>query len=164
MALAHGLIVRNLNAVYLQAEGVSNPQDTKDFLLFSQLVIEEIHLHHSFEEQYLFPWIAEYTGEQGIMEVNVAQHHAFEKGLKNFKGYINNSTPATYDGKEMKRLLDEFGPVLSEHLTDEIGTLLGLDKYGGDRLMAAWVKLEKIILSSVGDKVSLLELLVGDER
>lgn len=156
MALAHGLIVRNLNAVYLQAEGVSNLQDIKDFLLFSQLVIEEIHLHHSFEEQYLFPWIAEYTGEKGIMEVNIAQHHAFEKGLKSFKEYINSTTPEKYDGVEMKRLLDEFGPVLSEHLTDEIGTLLSLDKYGGEKLLSAWVKLEKMILASLGDKVCIL--------
>jgi hypothetical protein len=153
MALAHGLIIRNLNAIYLQAEGVSKAEDIKDFILFAQVVMDEIHLHHAFEEQYFFPWIGEYTGEKDIMETNIAQHHAFEKGIKKFREYIDNVTPEIYDGKEMKRFLNEFGPILSQHLTDEIATLLGLDKYGGDKLKATSDRLEAKVIASLTEKV-----------
>ena len=34
MALAHNIMVRNLNAIYLQAEGVKEPKDIADFLIF----------------------------------------------------------------------------------------------------------------------------------
>jgi hemerythrin-like domain-containing protein len=153
MCLAHNMMVRNLNAIYLQCEQVSNPKDVTDFIVFCQTTLEEIHVHHSLEETFFFPLVAEYTGEKDIMEANVSQHHAFEEGLKKFEDYIYNATPETYNGNEVKRMVDSFGEILAVHLRDEIPTLLGLEKYGGDKLIVAWEKLNKKVLASIEDKV-----------
>lgn len=153
MCLAHNIMVRSLNSIYHQCEGVSKPEDVKDFIIYCQTLVEEIEMHHHFEEIVLFPEIAEYTGEKDIMEANVTQHHAFHAGLEKFHEYIYKATFETYDGKEVKRMMEEFGPTLAVHLSDEIVTLLGLDKYGGEKLAVAWDHVEKAILSNLGDKV-----------
>jgi hypothetical protein len=51
MALAHNIMVRNLNAVYLQAPNITKKDDIADFIVFVQTLCEEIHHHHSGEEE-----------------------------------------------------------------------------------------------------------------
>jgi len=152
MALAHNMMVRNLNAIYQQCEGVSKPEDIKDFILFCQFSAEEIRTHHSFEEKYLFPQVAEYTGQKDIMEANLQQHHAFEEGMKHWDEYVIAATPETYDAKKVKQLVDDFGQILAVHLADEIPTLLGLEKYGPEGLVKAWNELNDKILGSLENK------------
>jgi len=90
------------------------------------------------------------------MEANVIQHRAFEKGLKKFEEYITSATPETYDGKKVKKAVNGFGQILAVHLSDEIQTLIGLEKYGGDKLADPWEKFNKKILEDViKDKVYL---------
>jgi len=156
MALAHNIMVRNLNAIYLQAQGVSKPSDITDFIVFCQMVYETIHHHHHLEETIFFPMVANYTGVQGIMDGNLEQHHAFEDGLNKFKDYIYGTTFEQYDGKVLKEIIDTFGPALETHLADEIQTLLGLEKYGGERLLNVWHDFDKEILKQMGDKVYIL--------
>jgi hypothetical protein len=114
---------------------------------------EAIHHHHSVEEEYFFPWIEEYSGEKGIMEVNIEQHKAFEAGVEKFKEYVFSVTPETYNVEQLKGIIDEFGPALAVHLSDEIQTLLSLDKYGGDKLAKTWGKLDKKAIESIEDNV-----------
>jgi hypothetical protein len=153
MALAHNIMVRNLNAIYLQASNITSPKDIADFLVFCQTCYEAIHHHHHCEEEFFFPWIEDYTGEKGIMETNMEQHKAFEAGLEKFKEYAYNVTPETYDGEKLKGIIDGFGPALTAHLSDEIQTLLGLDKYGGEKLEKAWHELDKKAIDGIEDKV-----------
>jgi len=156
MCLAHNIMIRNLNAIYLQCEQVTKPEDVKDFIRFCQVVLEAIHTHHDHEEQFFFPLVAEYTGEKDVMQANVIQHRAFEEGLKRFEEYIIGATPETYDGKKVKKAVDGFGQILAVHLGDEIQTLIGLEKYGGDKLAGPWEKFNKKILEDViKDKVYL---------
>lgn len=153
MCLAHNVMVRNLNAIHLQCEQVSKPEDVTDFILFCQTSLEEIHTHHQTEEEFFFPQVAEYTGEKNIMEANITQHHAFEKGLKEFEAYIYNAKPENYNGKEVKTMLDRFGEILVVHLSDEIQTLLALERYGGKKLGPIWAKFNERILAQVKDRV-----------
>jgi hemerythrin-like domain-containing protein len=153
MALAHNVMVRNLNAIYLQASNITDPKDISDFLIFCQTCYEAIHHHHHCEEEFFFPWIEEYTGEKGIMERNVEQHKAFDAGAEKFKDYTYSVTPASYDGEKLKGIIDDFGPALTAHLTDEIQTLLSLDKYGAEKLEKAWHELDKKALDGIEDKV-----------
>jgi hemerythrin-like domain-containing protein len=162
MCLAHNVMVRNLNAIHLQCEQVTKPEDVTDFILFCQTSLEEIHTHHATEEDFFFPQVAEYTGEKNIMEANITQHHAFEKGLKDFEEYIYNATPETYDGKKVKEMLDRFVEILVVHLSDEIQTLLALDKYGGEKLGPIWAQFNKKILAQVKDMVRYLLPLAMD--
>jgi hemerythrin-like domain-containing protein len=153
MTLAHNLLLRNLNAIYLQATGVKEPADIADFITMCQIWWETVHHHHSTEEELFFPVIEEYTGEKGLMEVNVNQHAAFEAGVERFKVYVFKVTPETYDGKIVKEIIKDFGPVLHKHLTEEIDSLLALDKFGGDKLEKTYRELDAKIVASITDKV-----------
>jgi len=153
MALAHNVIIRNLNAIYLQAANITLPTDILDFMQFCQMTTETLHHHHSIEERYFFPVIAQYTGVPGIMEGNISQHHAFETGVEDFNKYIYKVTVEEYDGKEVRRLVDAFRPALETHLNEEIGTILGLDKYGGLKVEKAWAEVEKRAMSEIEDVV-----------
>jgi hypothetical protein len=146
-------MIRNLNAIYLQCEQVIKTEDKEDFIRYCQTSLEEIHAHHTLEEEFFFVQVAEYTGEKDIMDVNISQHRAFETGLKNFEEYIYKTTPETYDGKEIKKAVDNFVPILVVHLTDEIHTLFGLEKYDKKKLKDAWDFFNKAILDNIKDKV-----------
>ena len=87
------------------------------------------------------------------MERNVEQHQAFNAGAEKFKDYTYSATPANYDGEKLKSIIDDFGPALTAHLSDEIQTLLSLDKYGGEKLEKAWHELDKKALDGIEDKV-----------
>lgn len=154
MCLAHNAMILNLNAIFLQCEQITQPKDQADFIIFCQAAIEVIHKHHQMEEENFFPQIAEYTGEKDIMERNIEQHRSFDAGLTVFEEYIYKLTPEKYDGAELKRLLEGFASVLVVHLSEEIETLLVLQKYGKfDQLQKNFKRFNDKILSSVKDKV-----------
>jgi hypothetical protein len=120
MCLAHNAMIRNINAIYLQCEQVTEPTDQADF----------------------------------IMQANIEQHRAFDAGLQIFEDHIYKLTPEKYDGGgELKRLLEGFAKVLVIHLSDEIQTLLALQKYGGDKLGTVFENYNKKVMASVKDKV-----------
>lgn len=79
-----------------------------------------------------FPAIERMSGQQGIMEQNIEQHHAFGTGLTLFQEYVHGclAKKETYSGKKVVELIDGFGPVLAQHLTEEIGTIVALEKFG----------------------------------
>jgi hemerythrin-like domain-containing protein len=162
MCWIHNLFFRNLNAVILQYEQVSEPEDVADFMIFCQCVHEGIQTHHHHEEEFFFPEVEAYTGQNGLMETNVEQHHEFEEGLKKFGEYVYSVKPEKYDPKTFKEILDSFMPALVKHLNDEIPTLLALEKYGGDKLMQTWKDVEKKILSGAIDPVSHLPNVQSD--
>lgn len=153
MALAHNLLLRNLNAIYLQAMGVKLPTDITDFVIMCQIWWETVHHHHSMEEEHFFPLIEEYSGEKDIMETNIHQHAAFQAGVEQFRIYVFQTTPEEYDGRTLIKIIDSFGPVLTKHLTEEIDSLLALDKFGGDKLEKSYRVLDAKILASITDKV-----------
>ena len=153
MCFIHNLFFRNLNAVHLQYEQVTKPEDIADFMVFCQCIHEGIHTHHHHEEEFFFPEVEVYTGQAGLMETNLQQHHAFEEGLKRFGQYVYSTKPHEYNPKDFKEILDSFTPALVKHLNDEIPTLLALEKYGGDKLLNLWQELEKKILADAIDPV-----------
>lgn len=161
MCLAHNMLILNLNAIYHQCEQVKEPKDVADFLIFCQASIEEMRTHHEMEEKNFFPGIIEYTGDEHIMDANIEQHHGFEPGLKIFEEYLYAATPETYDGKRVKKLLEDFAVALVPHLSDEIPTLLGLEKYGGKPLGVVYERFNKQIMGSVKDKHRVLPCGLG---
>lgn len=144
MALVHNLIVRGLNAVYLQAPHI-RPADESSFVRFMAAWHTMVHIHHTNEETDFFPAIEELAGAKGIMEANVEQHHEFDAGLKELKAFIDDvqGGKRKYDGAEVVRIIDGFGQVLISHLADEIQTLLGLRAYGEDKMKAVTAKLQE---------------------
>ncbi|MBE3047596.1 hemerythrin domain-containing protein [Candidatus Bathyarchaeota archaeon] len=135
MASLHNIVLRGLNAIYLQAPHIQ-PADEKSFCAFIANWHSILHLHHAAEEEDAFPLIEKMAGEKGIMEVNVEQHEAFQSGLGALEGYAAGCAAGkeTYDGRKVVEIIDGFGAVLAEHLADEIPTIEGLRKYGAEKM------------------------------
>ena len=155
MSLAHNTYIRNLNAIYQQALGVQALSTTEkaDFLTFIHAWLLSIHHHHSAEEQYFFPRIAAYTGQPDIMAKNLAQHQAFQEGVENMQRYcVDEWTGETYDGKKLREIIEDFGPVLRLHLAQEIETLIDLERFGGKKLAEAYKYLEERLIAEIPDK------------
>lgn len=153
MGLAHNVLLRSLNAIYQQARGVKLLADVTDFLTMCQIWWETVHHHHSMEEEYFFPAIEEYTGDKCIMEIIINQHSAFQASVELFRTYVFQKTPDIYDGAKLKEIIDSFGPILAQRLAEEIDSLLGLDKFGGDKLEKAYRDLDAKIIASITNKV-----------
>ncbi|KAI1179386.1 hemerythrin HHE cation binding domain-containing protein [Nemania sp. FL0916] len=131
MALAHNLMIRSLNAMYLQAPHIAAEQEGP-FLRFCELWHQVVEHHHRTEEEILFPMLEEMTGDRDVMAENAKQHDAFQGGLTVFVGYVREclSGERKYDSEELVLVLDEFAPILWQHLSDEIPSLVALERYG----------------------------------
>jgi hypothetical protein len=106
--------------------------------------------HHEGEETVLFPEIEKITGETGIMEKNIEQHHAFLPGLEAWTKYISEcrkNEGSEFDAARFTKLIDGFAPQLTTHLAEEIPTLLALDKYNIAEVKRAWGLFDKAMLN-----------------
>lgn len=131
MACVHNMLLRGLNSIYLQAAHI-RPENQLSFLKYSACFYELLHVHHSGEEEILFPAIEEMCGEKGIMQRNIEQHHSFHEAIQNYDAYIRACLDSSeaYDGVKLIKLIDAFGYELATHLSDEISTILSLAKHG----------------------------------
>jgi hemerythrin-like domain-containing protein len=127
MAISHNVYIRGLNAIYLQAEGVTTPSEIKDFLTFCQIWIEVVHHHHHIEEELFFPGVEKALEQKGIMSKNLEQHKSFETAMEDFGKYVKTA-PSGYSGKELKHLVNRFGKPLVDHLHEEITSLLDIQR------------------------------------
>jgi hemerythrin-like domain-containing protein len=135
MIMVHNVLLRAINAVYLQCINVeSSPNaaaDTRDLARYAKLWCDTVHIHHAGEEKMTFPEIGQLTGVKGIMDDNIEQHRQFHEGLDRMEAYLASveKGEAAYEGQKLRAIIDSFMPVLAKHLHEEIGTLLALDKY-----------------------------------
>jgi len=158
MTFAHNGMIRGLNSIYQQCIHVSSPGDIADLLKYAEFWCDWIHTHHGGEETILFPKIESITGQKGLMERNVEQHHAFMGGLEEFQRLSKETGVEEYDGMKLREVIDGFGEELTEHLTAEIGTFLELEKYPDPAVKKAFVDFDDLIRKSdaVGFPIYLL--------
>lgn len=153
MTIIHNLILRIINTVYLQCINVEkSPNDVQDFVSYAMEWSKMVEEHHETEETEVFPEIEQLAGVPGLMQANVAQHEAFHDGLHAYMGYLDRIQKGdeAYSGEKLKGIIDSFMPVLREHLSDEIDSLLKLNEY--DRNWDEWYeKLMKKLLGKMGD-------------
>ncbi|KAK4032003.1 hypothetical protein C8A01DRAFT_41560 [Parachaetomium inaequale] len=130
MALVHNIIIRGLNSIYLQAPHIK-PADEKSFGSYMVNWYNLVHSHHNGEETMFFPAIERLTGVEGLMDANIEQHKAFHDGLDRCKAYADAVVAGKekYEGSRVIEIIDDFGPALVKHLSDEIPTILGLRQY-----------------------------------
>ncbi|KAI0104985.1 hemerythrin HHE cation binding domain-containing protein [Nemania sp. FL0031] len=131
MALAHNLMIRAMNAIYLQAPHIS-PEQEKPFLNFAELWCRVVEHHHRTEEEIFFPMLEEMSGDKDVMKENSKQHEAFQSGLAQFTSYVRQCLKheEKFNSEEIVRSLDSFAATLQQHLSDEIPTLLALERFG----------------------------------
>ncbi|ERS96218.1 uncharacterized protein SPSK_01902 [Sporothrix schenckii 1099-18] len=154
MTAIHNCFIRGINAIYLQAPHVK-PQEVKAFANYAALWAKMVHIHHHEEETQFFPIVEKMAGEPGLMATNVAQHHEFHDGLEKYTAYVHAVAAGKepYDGNALRAIIDAFGGVFIQHLTEEITTLMGLRKYGAERFKdypAECAKLGKQAIASAG--------------
>jgi hemerythrin-like domain-containing protein len=137
MANIHNAIIRGLNAIYLQCPHIpNNPTDIQDFALYVKAWADLVHHHHSMEEAKVFPRFESVAKDAGkseaVMDANIEQHHQFEPGLAELMDIANkvHKGEKEYDWEEWIRILDRVAEVLTQHLHDEIDSLLALEKLG----------------------------------
>ncbi|KAM6483684.1 hypothetical protein HDV62DRAFT_333116 [Trichoderma sp. SZMC 28011] len=143
MITVHNCLLRGINSVYLQCVNVErSPESIPAFIKYATAWGHILHEHHTTEEKWFFPEIEAITGEKGIMDVNVEQHHAFDEGLKQYNAHLEDAGTGkgTYDGAKLKSIIDSFMPVLRQHLQDEIFTLKAFEKYKDKTDWAKWTK------------------------
>lgn len=135
MTLAHNLLIRGLNSIHCQAPHVK-PAEQLAFVGYAQNFVNVLKVHHACEEETFFSEVERMAGERGIMEKNVEEHHAFHGGLDALDGYLAGVARGAevYDGRRIVDMIDDFGPALSEHLREEIQTLLELKRFGPERM------------------------------
>ena len=156
MAAIHNMIIRGLNSIYLQAPYVNKEEDIQDLLQYSLFWEIFVHDHHDGEETVFFPEVEKVTGVKGIMDRNIEQHHIFEPGMKLWGEYaadcMKKEGSEKFDVSKFKALIDGFAPALVQHLTDEIPTMLSLDKYDMVGIRKSWDLWDKH-MQSKGDMV-----------
>lgn len=136
MTHVHNVVLRGMNSIYLQCQHISKPSDITDFVKYIRIWGDAVHHHHYTEETHVFPqWdeIARAAGTtESITSENIEQHHAFEVGFEELRKYATDVQEGKleYDGKKITAIMDSFGPILNEHLHDEIKMILSMDKYG----------------------------------
>lgn len=135
MTLAHNLLIRGLNSIHCQAPHVK-PTEQLAFVGYAQNFVNVLKVHHACEEETFFAEVERMAGESGIMEKNVEEHHAFHGGLDTLDGYLAGVARGAeaYNGGRIVEIIDDFGPALSEHLREEIQTLLELKRFGPERM------------------------------
>lgn len=98
-----------------------------------------------------FPEVEKATGKKGIMDQNVDQHQIFLPAIKAWKNYIaecmKKEGPQKFDSTHFIKLIDRFAPQLVAHLTEEISTLLPLDKYDIAGVKRVWSSFDKYMQS-----------------
>jgi hemerythrin-like domain-containing protein len=155
MANVHNALLRGLNSIYLQAPHVTHAADIADLLFYTKAWTETVNHHHELEETIFFPRVHELAKEagevEGMMTRNVEQHHTFEPKMVEMAEWVEEVKQGRkeYDSKALLGLIDSFGPVLMEHLHDEIGTLIGLQKCNGEEIKRAMESVVKAGQNSV---------------
>ena len=95
------------------------------FLNTGEQFCHHLTLHHTIEEQHIFPVLArKQPAFKKELEL-LTQHKAIHNGLDKFEEYLlkcrTGETELRLD--EMKGIMDSFGKVLWEHLEDEVREL-----------------------------------------
>lgn len=84
---------------------------------------DHLHMHHSIEETAIFPMLGRRMPEfRGDLQ---AQHKEIHVGLDIFAAYLKQckSGEADLELAELKTKMEGWGPVLMEHLNDEVKAL-----------------------------------------
>ncbi|KAF2133878.1 hypothetical protein P153DRAFT_362918 [Dothidotthia symphoricarpi CBS 119687] len=151
MANVHCVLVRGLNSIYVQAPHVIQSTDIADFMLYIKAWGDSVHHHHSCEETMFFPLVealAREAGVVGAMDTNLEQHHLFDQKLQDTIAYVEevHLGRSEYSSAGLLALIDSFAPALTQHLHDEIDSLLNLEDCDGEKMKKAMVETAEVAL------------------
>ena len=97
----------------------------RQFITTGLQFCHHLSVHHSIEENHIFPVLAtKMPAFRKELEL-LTQHKQIHRGLDKFEAYLEKCKTGETDfsSEEMKRLMDTFGDVLWAHLDDEVKEL-----------------------------------------
>lgn len=147
MTMVHNLIIRGINAIYIQCINVGEQGTEKDKIDFANFATrwgEFAEEHHTMEEESFFPGFNNLAETPGLMDGNIAEHEAFRPGLDSFLEYVTAVSEGreSYDGHKIMELIDSFIPLLHTHLEHEITILVSLSQWDDKVDWEEWFRAE----------------------
>lgn len=97
----------------------------RNYLSMADQFCHHLTVHHTIEEQHIFPILArKMPAFKKELEL-LTQHKRIHEGLEKFEEYIGQCRTGEKELRmeEVKEMMDTFGTVLWEHLDDEVKQL-----------------------------------------
>jgi hemerythrin-like domain-containing protein len=115
------------NVLYTACSSQKRPKNMsiKQFLSLGQQFCHHLTVHHTIEEQHIFPVLAKKMPAFKKELELLTQHKQIHVGLDKLEKYIEECGTGERELRmqEMKEVLDGFGEVLWQHLDDEVEQL-----------------------------------------
>lgn len=95
-------------------------------------------IHHTIEEQHVFPELAERMPAFRQHDVLITAHEKIHDGIEKTEDYLQQCSSGQRELRlyELKEIMDSFGKVLWEHLDEEVSML------GAENMRKYWTKEE----------------------
>lgn len=115
------------NILYKAASEGQRPAGTsiRGFLHAGLQLCQHLTIHHTIEEQHIFPELAERMPGFKDDEVLIHQHEQIHEGLEKLQTYLQACQFGEQELRleQLKTIMDTFGKVLWEHLDQEVQML-----------------------------------------
>jgi hemerythrin-like domain-containing protein len=128
------------NTVYRACEANKRPagMSIRQFLATLEQFCGQLTMHHTIEEQHIFPVLAKKMPAFREELELLTQHKGIHAGLDKLEEYVADCRKGEKElqMKEVKAILDGFGKVLWTHLDDEVKQL------GAENMRRFWTEAE----------------------
>ena len=95
----------------------------RSFLRTARDLERHLHGHHTIEERFIFPLLAQRMPEFKVE--HIAEHNFMHAQLDRYAAYLDGvmAEPSKYNPDDLRRIMAELGPILFYHLDAEVETL-----------------------------------------
>ncbi|OAL37160.1 hypothetical protein AYO20_03638 [Fonsecaea nubica] len=128
------------NLLYKACTSGSRPagMSIRSFISQGLHLCHSLTIHHTIEEQHVFPELAERMPAFGAHDHLITQHGQIHEGLDKLEAYLDACRGGEKELRlsELKEIMDSFGGVLWAHLDDEVRML------GAENMRRFWTKEE----------------------
>ncbi|KAF2263349.1 hypothetical protein CC78DRAFT_466009 [Lojkania enalia] len=123
----HNHFRQTWNLLYTACENQKRPKgmSIRQFLSTGEQFCHQLTVHHTIEEQHIFPILAKKMPAFRKELELLTQHKQIHNGLDKLEEYLEQCRSGEKELRlgEMKEILDGFGKVLWQHLDDEVKQL-----------------------------------------
>lgn len=122
-----------------------NGMSLRSFVHQGLQLCRSLTMHHTIEEQYFFPPLAERMPAFAENDHLISQHELIHEGIVKLEDYLRACGSGERELRlpELKDVLDSFGTVLWAHLDDEVRML------GAENMRKFWSK-EEVAALNIG--------------
>ncbi|EXJ84585.1 hypothetical protein A1O3_05255 [Capronia epimyces CBS 606.96] len=138
ISINHNHFRSTWNLLYKACTDSSRPagMSIRSFVSQGLRLSRALTMHHTIEEQHIFPELAERMPAFAPHEHLITQHEQIHEGLERFDAYLDACASGERELRlsELKEIMDSFAHVLWAHLDDEVRML------GAENMRKYWSK------------------------